>query len=231
MIVSSENIRDIVKEWSTHLAVTLSIVIAFELWNRSQRRNNYQYTTPSTPRITDKIESEKNQHRHTYLLDKLEERQAQQLSKIELGNSFKPESNNLPIEKQPLTKSSGEETRKKVHLKGKKSSIEAPGNNIDSPPPIKATSNKHPGMEGYNHWYDVECSLYRIYTLGRKDDVQVTPPYVPHSYRGTVPIHLRITNATKIPIKVFWVNYQGQSIFKGDLKPHHVWTQTTWIDQ
>lgn len=101
----------------------------------------------------------------------------------------------------------------------------------DDPPAMKATSNEHPGMGSFNYWLDIECSLFRVYTLGRRDDVDVVPPYVPHSYRGTVPIFLHVTNTTNIPLKVFWIDYKGKSIFKGDLPSGHNWTQTTWIDQ
>ena len=106
----------------------------------------------------------------------------------------------------------------------------APTPKCNIPPPIKATTNTHPGMESFSYWYEVETSLFRIYTLGRKDDVQVVPPYVPHSYRGNVGIFLHVTNHTNIPIKVSWVDYKGNHIFKGHLKPDHVWTQSTYID-
>ena len=99
-----------------------------------------------------------------------------------------------------------------------------------TPPPIKATSNVHPGLKAFNYWYDVETSLFRIYTLGRNDGLEVVPPYVPHSYRGNVAVHLHVTNKTNTHIKVFWVSYSGQHVFKGDLKPNHVWTQSTYID-
>ncbi|CAJ1953487.1 unnamed protein product [Cylindrotheca closterium] len=100
----------------------------------------------------------------------------------------------------------------------------------NQPPTIKATSNEHPGMASFNYWLDIESSLFRIYTLGRGDDVEVVPPYVPHSYRGTVPIFLHITNMTRIPLNVFWIDYQGRSIPKGNLLPERNWSQTTWID-
>jgi hypothetical protein len=107
----------------------------------------------------------------------------------------------------------------------------APKPKSNNPPPkIKAINNLHPGMGAFSYWYEVETSLFRIYTLGRKDDVQVVPPYIPHSYRGNVGVFLHVTNHTNIPIKVFWVDYLGKHVFKGDLKPEHVWTQTTYID-
>jgi hypothetical protein len=98
------------------------------------------------------------------------------------------------------------------------------------PPPIKATTNHHPGMDGFCNWYDVETSLYRIYTLGRSDDEPVVPPYTPQSHRGQVDIFLHITNKTNSTFKVYWVDYKGKYEDKGTLKPNHVWTQTTYID-
>lgn len=98
------------------------------------------------------------------------------------------------------------------------------------PPPMKATNNAHPGMDGFGYWYEIETSLYRIYTLGRDDDVQVVPPYVPHSHRGNVSVFLHVTNSTTTTLNVFWVDYKGKHVLKGKIKPNHVWTQSTWID-
>lgn len=98
------------------------------------------------------------------------------------------------------------------------------------PPRIRAKSGMHPGMAGFAHWYDVETSLYRIYTLTRKDGEQVVPPYIPHSYRGNVSVFLHVTNSTRHVINVYWVDYKGAHILKGTIKPNHVWTQSTWID-
>jgi hypothetical protein len=98
------------------------------------------------------------------------------------------------------------------------------------PPPIQAMTNHHPGMDGFCQWYDVETSLYRIYTLGRCDDVPVIPPYTPQSHRGQVDIFVHITNQTNSTFKVYWVDYKGKYEDKGTLKPNHVWTQMTYID-
>jgi len=99
------------------------------------------------------------------------------------------------------------------------------------PPPIKATTNDFPGLAQFNYWYDIETSLFRIYTLGRTDDVPVVPPYVPHSYRGTVQVYVHITNSTSFPINVYWVDYSGKHIPKGKLHAFGgIWTQTTYID-
>ena len=99
-------------------------------------------------------------------------------------------------------------------------------------PKIKATSNQHPGMEGFAHWYEVETSLYRIYTLAHRDpSIPTVPPYVPHSHRGNIPIELHVTNNTDRTINVFWVDFKGNYVPKGNIPRHNgVWKQTTWID-
>lgn len=230
MVLSTEKILDIVKEWSTHLAVALSIILVWELWSRSQNHNrNENFAALSNPR-TEVNKTERNQHRKSRILDQLEEKQQRQRQE-KVVVSVEEESEIRTTQKQPKSTT---QKRRNEPSRQTKPTQEAPASSIvksDEPPPIKATSNDHPGMEAFNYWHETECSLFRIYTLGRRDNVQVVPPYVPHSYRGTVPIHLNVKNSTDIPMKIFWVNFQGKSIFKGDLKPHHFWTQTTWIDQ
>lgn len=87
-------------------------------------------------------------------------------------------------------------------------------------------------MEGFAHWYEVETSLYRIYTLAHRDpSIPTVPPYVPHSHRGNVSIELHVTNNTDRTINVFWVDYKGNYVPKGNIpRRNGVWTQTTWID-
>jgi hypothetical protein len=93
-------------------------------------------------------------------------------------------------------------------------------------------SEEHPGMAGFLHWYEVETSLYRIYTLERKDPtIPAIPPYVIGSHRGRVPVELVVTNTTTRKINVSWVDYKGKHVPKGQIQRNHgVWKQTTWID-
>ncbi|VEU35665.1 unnamed protein product [Pseudo-nitzschia multistriata] len=97
---------------------------------------------------------------------------------------------------------------------------------------MKGTSNEHPGMEGFSNWYEVETSLFRIYTLAPRDPSVVTiPPYVPHSRRGDVSIELEVTNHTNYNIHVFWVDYHGNLVRKGNIPRNRgVWKQSTYID-
>ncbi len=89
---------------------------------------------------------------------------------------------------------------------------------------------EEPGLDGFHRWYETETSLYRIYTLAKRDGTAI-PPYHPSSQRGRVEVELHVTNRTPNEIHVFWVDYQGKHIPKGRIsKNSGVWTQTTWID-
>ena len=95
------------------------------------------------------------------------------------------------------------------------------------PPSFLPALKKHEHvLESFWHWFDVEASLYRIYT-SNYDEV---PPYNPSSRRGTVRVHLRVLNATDALIHVYWINYKGGQEDKGVIQPGDVWHQTTWID-
>lgn len=95
--------------------------------------------------------------------------------------------------------------------------------------PIAATSDEHPGLDQFYHWYNTETSLYRIYELGRTDDVQVIPPYHPASERGKVPVALIVGNKYYEQINVFWTDYKGREVPKGMIPSGGTWHQTTWI--
>jgi hypothetical protein len=101
---------------------------------------------------------------------------------------------------------------------------------------FKNKSSAHPGMTGFHRWYDVETSLYRQLQVGRTDGVDVIPPYMPQSRRGTVQVALRISNELTEcgnrdqVINVYWINYKGQEDFKGSIRRGQTWLQTTWIE-
>lgn len=97
-------------------------------------------------------------------------------------------------------------------------------------PVFRNQSKEHPGLEGFWHWCDVECSLFRIYSLGRKDGTAVHPPFIPRSRRGQVKISLRVQNRTEHVIHVYWVDYKGREESKGKINPFQHWTQITWIE-
>lgn len=99
------------------------------------------------------------------------------------------------------------------------------------PPPFQGTTNEHPGLQAFWDWCNVETSLFRIYTIGRTDNVPVVPPYNPSSRRGQVSVHLRVTNGcSDRTIAVYWVNFKGREEKKGDIRPDSVWVQTTWME-
>ena len=87
-------------------------------------------------------------------------------------------------------------------------------------------------LDGFHYWYEVETSLYRIYTLAHRDSsIPTIPPYLANSKRGNVAVAMRVTNRTNRDINVYWVDYKGKHIPKGRISKHSgVWTQTTWID-
>lgn len=101
------------------------------------------------------------------------------------------------------------------------------------------TLGKQQTWEPFHYWMDTECSLFRIYCLGRTDDVAVIPPYNPSSRRGVTRIHLQVTNKmagnnsnnpNPTIIHVYWVDYQGREINKGTIRPHETWHQQTWVE-
>jgi PUB domain/VHL beta domain len=101
-------------------------------------------------------------------------------------------------------------------------------------PQFLRADDSHPGLQAFWHWCDVETSLFRIYTITRRDgviDETTIAPYNPSSRRGTVPINLIVTNDLDEVIKVYWIDYKGKHISKGSISPSGgVWTQMTWID-
>jgi hypothetical protein len=88
----------------------------------------------------------------------------------------------------------------------------------------------HPGLDAFCYWWDVNTSLFRIYTVARTDGVDVAPPYNPSSRRGLVPVSLKVTNGTEHVLVVYWVDFKGKLVDKGKVRPGGTWLQTTWID-
>lgn len=109
--------------------------------------------------------------------------------------------------------------------------VVASHNNQQSTRPVfKNTSAEHPGLDAFWYWCDVECSLFRIYSLGRKDGTAVHPPYIPRSRAGHVKVSLHCQNLTGKTIHVYWINYKGKDVFKGTLQPRARWGQISWIE-
>jgi hypothetical protein len=234
--IMMENLQEWWNVWSTRILVTLSIVLVWEWWKRQQQ--------PPTPPVSTMPLSymEMNPDRGTQrsrLLDQLEQEKQQQLEskKLEAENSKEDEKEETTTGKATKLTTAPKISKKKTNATSKKkeptparSSSSTNTDTTTNPPIIKAISNAHPGMKGFCYWYEVETSLFRIYTLGRKDGVEVVPPYVPHSYRGSVSVALDVTNKTNTTLNVFWVDYKGKHVLKSSIKPNHPWTQTTWID-
>ncbi|KAI2506252.1 hypothetical protein MHU86_8187 [Fragilaria crotonensis] len=100
---------------------------------------------------------------------------------------------------------------------------------VNAPPPMQAKDSNHPGLENFRKWYETEASLYRIYTVGRTDGVEVYPPFMPKSERGQVSLKLQVTNSYRQTISVYWIDFSGREVHKGDVTQGNVFHQTTWI--
>ena len=227
------------ESWLNRLIVALLVIVIFDNWNRQNGGNNaateHEPVTMSPPnetqsrsRLLEAAEEERKAgesktkaevHDQADEINEVEQfRESSDRQEVEQGKPLHQEETIL-ADDSVVHQSNTVETEKRIDTK------------VNDPPAIKATSSDHPGMGHFNYWLDIECSLFRIYTLGRRDNVEVAPPYVPHSYRGTVPIFLHVTNTTNIHLKVYWIDYKGKAIAKVDLRPNCFWTQTTWIDQ
>ena len=101
-----------------------------------------------------------------------------------------------------------------------------------TPPTPLPLTDTHPGFDPFLYWWDVQTSLYRIYTVHRWDGQHDPPPYNPSSRRGNTKVALRVTNhCAKRTIQVCWINYKGGYEDKGTIAPAGgTWVQTTFID-
>jgi hypothetical protein len=99
-------------------------------------------------------------------------------------------------------------------------------------PVFRNKSREHPGLEHFWRWCDIECSLFRVYSLGGTNDNEndIIPPFIPHSRRGNVKVSLQVINRTGWTILVYWKNYKGTEDFKGRIQPNTQWNQQTWIE-
>jgi cytoskeletal protein RodZ len=249
-IISSETIQAFWDVWMHRIMVTILIVIVYELFffqskTPKQRRQvgdlsqehqtaavetdddikNTTTTTATTSATTTTSSSSSSrfvtENQEDLILedDKLTVNESDVPKSTTFGNDKSFKATN-----KKKTKSSLPTQQQSTHSKTQSTTT------TTEPPRIQATTNQHPGMDGFAHWYEVETSLYRIYTLTRKDGQQVVPPYTPHSYRGNISIYLDVKNRTNHSINVYWVDYKGKHVLKGTMKPNHTWTQTTWID-
>jgi PUB domain len=101
--------------------------------------------------------------------------------------------------------------------------------NLQGRPCMQGADCEHPGLDGFLRWYENEASLYRIYTVGRKDKTEVYPPFVTKSERGQVSLKLHVTNNYFKAISVFWIDYKGIEVLKGTMKHGGIFQQLTWI--
>ena len=227
-----EKVQTLWQVWFSRIFVTVVIIVVWEfLIKRPQRQapSSQAEAIPSSIPKKQKIQ----QHR-SKLLDQLEQEQEKyrSLQRVEDDQNQEENITDVKENEKKIDLSLQNDKKNSKETDTRKLSSETPSSSASPriPHPIQATTNAHPGMQGFAHWYEVETSLFRIYTLGRSDGVQVTPPYAPHSYRGKVSVFLHVTNKTNSTLNIFWVDWKGKHVHKGALLPNNVWTQYTWID-
>jgi hypothetical protein len=231
---SSVDIEKLWDIWSSRVLVALVIIAIADYWQRREQRQQHpqraapdvapvlNYDEPLAT-VTTNATTAPSTAPSNPLLDQLDQQREKQESAISDASDETMPKITKSTESNPVSQPSATRTVTP-------SSTSTSTATATPSPSIAAKTNHHPGMQGFGYWYETETSLYRIYTLGRHDGVQVAPPYIPHSYRGKVPINLHVTNQTNSVLNVYWVDYKGKHILKGTMRPNHAWTQLTWID-
>jgi len=104
------------------------------------------------------------------------------------------------------------------------------------PPPLQLHSQaKHPGLTAYYNWHATITSLYRIYAIPSRDIFTNTfnpaiLPMHPSSERGYIAVNITVVNQTSYEsIQVYWIDYKGSEIYKGNIPRGGSWVQTTFI--
>ena len=233
---------------STPSSLKADVPLSTQQTKANERHEEENEPSPSSPNVVKDAKkslvssSSVSGNNRNRLLDQLEENQKHGQLKNEATKKEGDASREMEADEDEVSKGDTKSKRSKNEKRSKSTQSDSNGSSrsnttttvastsTNAPTPIKAQTNQHPGMKHFNYWMDVECSLFRIYTLGRDDGVEVAPPYIPHSYRGNVDVALHVTNKTNTTLQVYWVDYKGKHVPKGKVKPNHVWTQTTWID-
>ncbi|KAK1735787.1 hypothetical protein QTG54_013493 [Skeletonema marinoi] len=104
------------------------------------------------------------------------------------------------------------------------------------PPPMKLHSQaNHPGLSAYYNWHATITSLYRIFAIPNRDVFTNTfnpaiLPMHPSSERGNIAVNITVANQTRYEsIQVYWIDYKGNEIYKGNVPRGGSWVQTTFI--
>lgn len=104
------------------------------------------------------------------------------------------------------------------------------------PPPLQLHSQAtHPGLSAYYNWHATITSLYRIYAIPTTDIVTNTfhpaiLPMQPSSERGNIAVNITVSNQTRYEsIQVYWIDYRGNEVYKGNVPRGGSWVQTTYI--
>jgi len=223
-------------QWLLRIVVTIAIMLAYHFWQQptgkfSTNGQRLQDARSLRSGMLEKLEKSNNEK---LKIDKdlsaenrnaiAEEEQADMPdAEVKGPDTVASLSKEDSLQNTPST--SGGEARGRAQ----ESTLPIDGNSSARRPPIRSTDSSFPGLDGFRAWYDVQSSIYRIYTVGKADGSQVFPPFLPKSERGHIPLTLRVSNNYRQTISVYWVNYRGDEIHKGNVRNGSDFLQTTWI--
>jgi hypothetical protein len=227
-------------QWFGRIAIAIFVVVVYHFWSAQQSiwRRTRGLRLEDNP--SDTVELSLSEKRSAFL-DALEGKSSTPLLFDNLEED--EEKDSIPDESliyDDIDQSSDEEVHdtstKEDILECDEKNVDIPLLNEESPnsmlqgrPCMQASSGEHPGLDGFRHWYENEASLYRIYTVGRKDNTEIYPPFVPKSERGQVSLKLHVTNNYLKAISVFWIDYKGIEVLKGTVNHGAIFQQITWI--
>lgn len=240
---TTETLVEETKRWLFRVFVTLVIAVGWHWFTQTQPpptlvRRSYEPSTRSTPTVACRSQQKLLQELDPVPNDlELKETvsddaahnspHSAKLVRIETPETVVVDESIESKAQAPTAKRNDNENQQKSSQARSQS---APLSFQSALPPFQATTDKHPGLQAFWDWCNVQNSLFRVYTVGRTDNVPVVPPYNPSSRRGLVSVALQVTNATATTIAVYWVDYKGREQPKGRILPQQLWTQTTWME-
>ena len=227
--------------WMGRIVVSLVLMFAWDAYwapesNKNRNRERQQHQEPTNEEtgntVDDATESleKPSQQPQSLPVPSSSPQSSESKDEIETKVSI-PKETNIATTKEPTAQVS-KNASKIDKPKGTATTTSTAPSTISRP---NYNSNFNPWaarLDGFHYWYEVETSLYRIYTLAHRDpSVPTIPPYLANSQRGNVAVEMNVTNRTHRDINVYWVDYKGKRVPKGRIsKRSGVWTQTTWID-
>jgi len=211
------------KQWMYRIGISFVIVVCIHFMNRPPPVQKPEPQLESAPRKVASVEKKQEQESISKVNTERNDGELEKKDKNASG----------VVDSKPPTAKPAVKAKKVTPVVDQKKPNQLPSSQ-DGPPPFLRSGSKHPGMDAYWYWHDVETSLFRIYTIGvrasERDSFSAVPPYNPSSRRGNVQVSLKVTNRLDHEVHVFWVDYKGKEIPKGTIAPGGLWLQTTYID-